>query len=123
MDSGNVKKKIQKNTEKKTIQKSKNWKPKKVWTILWIEKVIILQWQKMVTPCMYFKLMVFDQISNVSHLECREIVEKAIENWELECTDCTENRFLKDFDLLKEKTEEPGRKLGKENREKQKENT
>lgn len=77
----------------------------------------------MVTPCMYFKLMVFDQISNVSHLECREIVEKAIENWELECTDCTENRFLKDFDLLKEKTEEPGRKLGKENREKQKENT
>ena len=61
--------------------------------------------------------------SNVSHLECREIVEKAIENWELECTDCTENRFLKDFDLLKEKTEEPGRKLGKENREKQKENT
>ena len=72
---------------------------------------------------MYFKLIVFDQMAYVSHLECREIVEKEIENWELEYTDCIENKFLKDFHLLKEKTEEPGRKLGKENREKQKEKT
>ena len=35
---------------------------------------------KKLTLYMYFRLMVFDQISDVSHLEYREVVGKGIEN-------------------------------------------
>ena len=92
MNTRNVKRNLKKNT-KETIQKSRNWKLKKIWTVLWLEKVIILQFTK--------KLTLY---------RCRQSKEE-IENGELERTDGIGNMFLRGFGLLKEQTDELGKKI------------
>ena len=62
-----------------------------------------------------FQLKAFDQILDVFHLEYIEAVEKDIRNEELDCTCGVANTVLRGFDLLQEKMEEFGEKLGIKN--------
>ena len=93
------------------IEKSKSWKPKRVWTILWPEKLIISQFTKNLVG-QEFKLKFFDWILDICQSKCNEAVQKDIEDGGLDCTSGIANKILKSFDLFKEGIEKFEGKLG-----------